>query len=465
MNEIAAFLMAVARHIVSNTQRRVLASTETVRWLAEHHQVDEFAATVDAASFGALGEMGHDTRQRAAELLAALARLDERVVDDEPSRAGDELVRPLTGLLNKLDDAVSGRPGSIDPDDPLGSVASQLAGVAEPFDGVLVDAAEVARSHISSLSLEEQADALGVVAAALLGRSPKQAALDSCLVLLVALLEHVVGGLERAVAYHRFAVDEPPGSDDLSAVEEVETRLEGYGRATFRTRVKTLFSSIEADEVTKALDLVIELTERRHVIVHHWGHISPSYKRYVRDDHPDNLGIRSTDSAYVDQACANAIVFSAWAQARLCTELFGLVGPAAASLVDYSVNLLERGAWPSVVLLADMTGFPHEYEDASSIDVLYINWWTARSEMEGASSITDEVGGWNPRFPDMAVSAARACLLRDYALAAELANRAVRAGELTLGALRRWPAFAGLRASNSWSNVTRDVKTQEDDSL
>lgn len=443
--EAALLVAAVGRMSVVRAHERILSAIHAIRELADKHRqlADELA--VQAAAYAAPTMPNEDAIQAAGRLLRALAQ-DEAALDEQLARA--DLPGIITALRETASHLAAGTvPSTAEHVDVQTAITGFAHSLSEPMRDLVNPLVQSFASHIGDLSHEQAANAAAIAAAAALA-TPDVAALNGSVVMLAGFVEEMIGRFKVIVELER---PEGEGANVDAVLDQLER---SFFFKSVEGRLRRLVDDWDdlAGNGLRPWTLVEELFERRNAIVHRGGQPSSQYRRKIASDDPNALWNRPTDLSYVHHAANATQVFVTWLQVHVCRDHLGLPEAAAQAVIRVSFDLLETEAWSSVVTLMDLCNLPSPDATGDS-DLLHINLFTARAHLPGGEGVADEVAAWQPRNPTTRVQLARACLTSDLEKAARLAIQAVDDGELAVGALKRWPAYESLRASDHWDTV------------
>jgi hypothetical protein len=277
----------------------------------------------------------------------------------------------------------------------------------------------------------------------------------------IGALEVLIAGIARAyyIARPEALGDEPKFSlkdlqefDSLDDAREeaIASRVDslvhgdlGDWKQWFEKNPKVLLENLALDFPT-----LLEVFQRRHVIVHNGGRVSRLYLKRMpgaTKDLPELGAELPVDAEYLKRAFAeievvgDLLAVGTWSKCWPEEE-----GYAARELHDRSYDLMTDGDWQAVEKLASLGQLMDA--DASLKMINQLNEWLAIKRLNRLSGdIEQEVRAWDtsalaPRFKFV-----HAVLTDDLDAAFEMAPILLEREELTRRDLMEWPVLAELR--------------------
>ena len=198
-----------------------------------------------------------------------------------------------------------------------------------------------------------------------------------------------------------------------------------------------------------ALDVLVasEVFQRRHIIVHNGGLVSPQYmtKMSGRADLPA-LGTRlRVDQQYLDSAINQLTVLGFSIVDRVMRRLAVNAEQEKridTDILDLTFDLLKAGRWTCVDKIATnaLPGIVGEYNRFA----VRVNRWIALKRLKGIDSIRDEVAKWDISALENKFRLAQLVLLDDPS-AIDMACVMTRDEEITQESIDTWPLFENIR--------------------
>lgn len=207
----------------------------------------------------------------------------------------------------------------------------------------------------------------------------------------------------------------------------------------------------------------IEVFQRRHIIVHNGGLVSPQYLAKVAHV-PTGLTVGTAlrvDIEYLSAALSKIAVLGAalvfLVSCKLCP------GESQREGIDNDIltvifRLLQEKQWETVeristIALPEMTrGF--------ECNAVRVNRWIAQKRLKGTDSIAHEVKRWDISALQRTFELAQKALLDDP-VAVEVALDLAKSGELPREAIDTWPLLDDLRDSITERIATSDEAIHE----
>jgi hypothetical protein len=205
---------------------------------------------------------------------------------------------------------------------------------------------------------------------------------------------------------------------------------------------------IQFDELTIDRHMTHELFQRRHIIVHNGGLVSPQYRAKVNwlSDPPAigaALGVsREYLSAAIDELATLGASLTHLVMRKLCPDSSQQIAVDEDGLL-LTFHLLNERQWKptqkvSSIILPEMT---QQYNRTAT----QVNEWIARKRLAGLQDVADEVKQWDVSALDKVFRLAQLALLDDQQ-AVVLARELMTSGELTADQVNTWPLFEEMRS-------------------
>ncbi len=213
---------------------------------------------------------------------------------------------------------------------------------------------------------------------------------------------------------------------------------------------------IEFNTICMDFDRLVEVIERRHIVIHHGGRVSRRYLSRVTADPKPTLGSDlRLDEAYVRDVLDHLVVFGtmlvvvAWA--KLVKEEAQSAGRSLASVV---YDQMFAGHWNVVEALCKARTIIDM--DEESRWVFQCNEWLARKRTGRLTDIQAEIEKWDASALALRFRIVRLSLLDRVDEALKLVPQALASDELSRDSLFEWPILEELRASKKFRAVVVD---------
>ena len=295
--------------------------------------------------------------------------------------------------------------------------------------------------------------------------------LNSMLTSAVAAFESTVGEVvlqcQKAHPKMLASTEKEFSLDDLERYES----LEEVRRETLTRRVDELLrrgmdewrdwflKRLKVDMHDFAIDWnsVVEVFQRRHLLVHHGGRVSQQYLQKV-SARPADLKqgtVLRTTRAYVqesiDHLSAVGILLGCAVALKLDTKARPYVGN---ELLDVVYELMEADRWQPVLVLC-REGQRLGLSDGDTL-ILRVNHWLALKRLGRIEEARPAVASWDCTPLARRFVLAKLALLDDDALIDE-ARACLEAGQITSTDVARWPLLRELREHPRFSTDLADV--------
>jgi hypothetical protein len=190
-----------------------------------------------------------------------------------------------------------------------------------------------------------------------------------------------------------------------------------------------------------------EIFQRRHIIIHNGGLVSPQYLAKVTwlSSSPVVGTELKVDLQYLSNALNQLTVLGV----SLVYLVMRKLAPSeeAHTRLDVDINdlvyeLLANQRWACVGKIAS-TAIPQIKVDAARL-TLQVNRWIAMKKSHGLEAIRDEVSAWDTSALVDTFKVAKLILLDDES-AVDVARKMLEQGKLDQDDVDRWPLFADIR--------------------
>jgi hypothetical protein len=199
----------------------------------------------------------------------------------------------------------------------------------------------------------------------------------------------------------------------------------------------------------------VEITQRRHLVVHTGGRVTRRYLANVSSRYAAPVGeVLVVDADYLNDAIdhfvaiGTSLVFAVW------FVLGDDPASAGSNMLSSMRRLARAGRWRVVCSLADVAARLEGPEDL----MLHFRvlGWLASSRLNGRSAVEPAVRSWDVSALAKEWHLARLCLLNQTAEAAEIAAELIAGNELPAVAILIDPLYEGLRDTPQVSSAIRD---------
>jgi hypothetical protein len=298
----------------------------------------------------------------------------------------------------------------------------------------------------------------------------------SLLVMAVGALETTLAGIgAQHFLLHPAAM---PGEEkefslaDLAAFERIQDarelaitrRVDGLVRGGLESWDAWLGPLLKEDlhEIASDYEILFEVIQRRHVVVHNAGLISRQYLANVKDV-TFELGEKLVvDRSYLETAIREIAIFGA----RLLLLTWSKWLPAERDLAAQKANdlvfqELVAGRFDIARCVARTAQGIAEEDQLRWF--LQVNGWLAVRGTEGVAAIEEEVGAWDVSALSPLYIAAKAALIDDFDTLFEHLPSLVERDELNQRHLEEWPLFSYSRTDPRWPGILKAAsKTAKD---
>jgi hypothetical protein len=230
----------------------------------------------------------------------------------------------------------------------------------------------------------------------------------------------------------------------------IEERVNQLMWSGFDDWMKWLENQLKINYRDASLDPVgiIEVFQRRHIIVHNGGLVSAQYLAKIVDASTAGLTIGSplpVDIKYLDSALDQLTILGV----SLIYLIFRKISPQPIQInVDQDIlgvitNLVSQERWKAVESVSS-TALPHMKHDNERFNVQAYRWF-ALKRLKGRGAIAQEVGQWDVSALARIFKLAQLTLLDDPA-AIDLAEEMIQRREIDRQRIDSWPLLQDFRA-------------------
>jgi hypothetical protein len=255
---------------------------------------------------------------------------------------------------------------------------------------------------------------------------------------------------EDASEARRYSLKEFLSFDSIDELidDAIDDRIDQFMRQNFAIWADWWKQKLDGNWELFAVDweAAIEVIQRRHVIMHNGARASRQYIRNVPERFKDvEVGARLAISEdYVRMAIDNLLSIGLLAAYNLWIKLAkDRTEDVASVMLSKSYELLvseQYGAARAVAVAGTSLRCPEQIRLS-----LWINSLIARKQMEGVSSIAQELGKWDDSAASTVLRVAKAALLDDFDALAELLPEAIDSGYPKWTEVKRWPLLRSFR--------------------
>ena len=225
---------------------------------------------------------------------------------------------------------------------------------------------------------------------------------------------------------------------------------------------------ISAGEIAEDWDVLTEIFQRRHLLVHNGGVVNHIYRSKVKKipadvkSHPLGIDPRvDVGRQYLLDAIAQlnaaGLLLSIRTSVKLEKPSPPEIHPASSLIADASFEFLRDGRGRELTLFSERV-LPH-CPDESIRMLVQVNLWCHQKQSAGIEAIADEVERWDVRHCSQRFKLARLALLNRHDEASAMAKLLIDQGELFESEWATWPLLVDTR---SWlesqpANVRREA--------
>lgn len=234
----------------------------------------------------------------------------------------------------------------------------------------------------------------------------------------------------------------------------IDSRIEGVMRGSLDDWSEWLAKKVQIRLLDYTADPVAlrEIFQRRHIIVHNGGKVSSLYLAKMKGmpSLPEIGDPLPVDSSYL-QTAANRLsalgIALTVALSRKLSTPNAEKDPIDSLLVMQSYNFNITRDYPVTVEIADKLS-DFMVGEAPKLR-LRVNSWLAKRRL--GLDVTEQVRQWDVSALDDAFKMARHALLEELDATYEIANRLIRAKQLTVREYNEWPLLEEVRARHPLS--------------
>lgn len=204
---------------------------------------------------------------------------------------------------------------------------------------------------------------------------------------------------------------------------------------------------VSVQGVTHDADALIEIFQRRHLLVHNGGVVNRFYLAKVSGGSSPNEGqVLGVSRGYLKRSLDELTVAGVKLALSLLIKL--KFGPEDSKIVDHQLDhitfeFLTAESWAVAYRLnAWHLGFA---QSPSTRLIATINKWVAQKHLEGGESIREEVEKWDASTLASEYKLAKHALLDENEKAYALVKSLIAGSELYLEDWRDWPLLEGVR--------------------
>jgi hypothetical protein len=221
---------------------------------------------------------------------------------------------------------------------------------------------------------------------------------------------------------------------------------------------------LELPKHARDWQVIREIVQRRHIVVHNQGRVSSQYNENVDEQYRRPVGTHlDVDVAYLLNAIDELLVLGL----RLTTLAWDKLFPDDESLIHLSLatyELMKMGKWVPVLHLSESLHVWHKNEDQKLVS--QINGWLARKRLGDFESVADEVRSWNVSAFSLRYRLARLALLDDAPGCLELIPKLLSTEQPDFANnLYDWPLLEELRQDPSFLSLMANLNAGPDLSL
>lgn len=275
----------------------------------------------------------------------------------------------------------------------------------------------------------------------------------------------VAGIRERSLTFRELQL--------IGTIEEaksylIDLRIEEILRGSFsdwvnflKTQLKLSMGYLSDDE-----DYLIEICQRRNLLVHNGGIVNKIYLAKVSDSVRQKLEIGKAiivSQEYLDESITRFERFFFLACLELWKKLLPQDEERSRILIDLTYKNLCNERWK---IAESLSYFLMNDKQLPEMDRLIgqINYWQSLKWQNRFESIRKEVETADFSAKDERFLLAKAALLDDEKLFFELLPLAIKTDKVTENDLRNWPLFQGIRKGETFKRLYESVRLIEDSS-
>lgn len=205
---------------------------------------------------------------------------------------------------------------------------------------------------------------------------------------------------------------------------------------------------IKVAGVTEDANSLVEIFQRRHLLVHNGGVVNRYYRSKVSGDSLPHEGeVLEVSRTYLQQAIDELTV----AGVKLALSLVMKIdsSPEKLEAVDHEIghiafDFLTAESWQ---IAYDLNEWHLSFASKSSTQLIAkINMWVAQKNLNGSKAIALEVEGWDTATLSARYRLAKYALLDQHEKAYELVKSLLDSKDLEPDEWRGWPLLEGVRS-------------------
>ena len=237
---------------------------------------------------------------------------------------------------------------------------------------------------------------------------------------------------------------------DLAITRRVDELVRG-GLEAWNSWLRPLLK-IELADLAADYEVLYEVVQRRHIVVHNAGRVSRRYVAKVggaKEDLGEKLVV---ERSYLESAIREVTIFGA----RLLLVAWSRWVPGERDAAAEKANALvfQELIAKRYDVARCIARTAREIADEDQMRLfLQVNEWIARRGMFGSEDVYEEVEAWDISALSPLYAAARSALLGDISSLALLLPQLVEHGEMSVESLRSWPLFENARETQEWPDI------------
>lgn len=221
---------------------------------------------------------------------------------------------------------------------------------------------------------------------------------------------------------------------------------------------------VNSDEIAEDWDGLVEVFQRRHLLVHNGGVVNHIYRSKVKKlpgdiDEQSVTGIatrvdvsRQYLQDAIAQLSATGLLLATRTTLKLAAPDTAVRHPVAGLIADASYEFLRDDRGRELTIFSERV-LPHCPEESIRL-LVQVNLWTHRKKLGGVDAVAGEVRKWDVRHCSQRFKIAKLALLDQHQEVWDMAQRLIKADELSEFEWATWPLFADTR---SWLESRSDT--------
>ncbi|MET7692807.1 hypothetical protein ABZT06_33390 [Streptomyces sp. NPDC005483] len=220
--------------------------------------------------------------------------------------------------------------------------------------------------------------------------------------------------------------------------------------------------NLKFDDYAVDWEVLQEIFQRRHVIVHNGGRASKRYLRSVASRFSE--GVREGDLLEVDQDYVLRATHELLTFGFLLSTAVGI--KLAKSEREYFLARLHHFMYRNLVkgrneLVNKCASYGEEGTQNMNDELTFrVNRWIARQRLSD-SSVQSEVENWDVRALSPRYKLAKHCLLGEKDAAMNVLQSLYAAGDIGFEDIIEWPLLEPLRGTSAYVSMTRNMEIPE----